>query len=136
MSLTKVTTLPFGVSCFFYIYIYAFSRCFYPKRLTIAFRLYIFISMCVPCESKPTTFCAADCNALPLMPQRKHLLSMHQRIRKNNASQFHKIIENHNCFKLLLCRYISCDDYNLKLDVKIPIFLILFKLFIFKGMLS
>ncbi len=29
------------------IYIYAFSRRFYPKRLTIAFRLYIFISKCV-----------------------------------------------------------------------------------------
>ncbi len=32
---------------YIYIYIYAFSRRFYPKRLTIAFRLYIFISMCV-----------------------------------------------------------------------------------------
>ncbi len=31
-----------------YIYIYAFSRRFYPKRLTIAFRLYIFVSICVP----------------------------------------------------------------------------------------
>ncbi len=26
----------------YFIYIYAFSRRFYPKRLTIAFRLYIF----------------------------------------------------------------------------------------------
>ncbi len=39
-----------------YIYIYAFSRCFYPKRLTIAFRLYIFISTCVPWESNPQPF--------------------------------------------------------------------------------
>ncbi len=39
-----------------YIYIYAFSRCFYPKRLTIAFRLYIFISICVPWESNPQPF--------------------------------------------------------------------------------
>ncbi len=29
---------------YIYIYIYAFSRRFYPKRLTIAFRLYIFVS--------------------------------------------------------------------------------------------
>ncbi len=36
--------------------IYAFSRRFYPKRLTIAFRLYIFISMCVPWESNPQPF--------------------------------------------------------------------------------
>ncbi len=36
-----------------YIYIYAFSRRFYPKRLTITFRLYIFISTCVPWESNP-----------------------------------------------------------------------------------
>ncbi len=40
----------------FYIYIYAFSRRFYPKRLTIAFRLYIFISTCVPWESNPQPF--------------------------------------------------------------------------------
>ncbi len=38
------------------IYIYAFSRCFYPKQLTIAFRLYIFISTCVPWESNPQPF--------------------------------------------------------------------------------
>ncbi len=37
-------------------YIYAFNRRFYPKRLTIAFRLYIFISMCVPWESNPQPF--------------------------------------------------------------------------------
>ncbi len=36
----------------FTFYIYAF----YPKRLTIAFRLYIFISMCVPWESNPQPF--------------------------------------------------------------------------------
>ncbi len=39
-----------------YIYIYAFSRRFYPKRLTIAFRLYNFISMCVPWELNPQPF--------------------------------------------------------------------------------
>ncbi len=39
-----------------YIYIYAFSRRFYPKRLTIAFMLYIFISTCVPWESNPQPF--------------------------------------------------------------------------------
>ncbi len=32
---------------YIYIYIYAFSRRFYPKRLTIAFRLYNFISMLI-----------------------------------------------------------------------------------------
>ncbi len=39
-----------------YIYIYAFSRRFYPKRLTILFRLYIFISTCDPWESNPQPF--------------------------------------------------------------------------------
>ncbi len=38
------------------IYMYAFSRRFYPKRLTIAFRLYIFFSMCVPWELNPQPF--------------------------------------------------------------------------------
>ncbi len=36
--------------------IYAFIRRFYPKRLTITFRLYIFISMCVSWESNPQPF--------------------------------------------------------------------------------
>ncbi len=39
-----------------YIYIYAFSRRFYPKRLTSAFKLYICISMCVLWESNPQPF--------------------------------------------------------------------------------
>ncbi len=41
---------------FIYIYIYAFSRRIYPKRLIIAFRLYIMCSLGI----EPTTFCAAD----------------------------------------------------------------------------
>ncbi len=45
-----------GGESFIYIYIYTFSRHFYPKRLTIAFRLYIFISTCVPWESNPQPF--------------------------------------------------------------------------------
>ncbi len=40
----------------FNINIYAFSRHFYPKRLTIAFRLYIFINTCVSWESNPQPF--------------------------------------------------------------------------------
>ncbi len=37
-----------------YIYIYAFSRHFYPKRLTVHSGLYIcIVSMCVPWESNP-----------------------------------------------------------------------------------
>ncbi len=35
---------------------FTFSRRFYPKRLTLAFRLYIFISICVPWESNPQPF--------------------------------------------------------------------------------
>ncbi len=35
---------------------FTFIRRFYPKRLTITFRLYIFISMCVPWESNPQPF--------------------------------------------------------------------------------
>ncbi len=46
----------YTINAVYYIYIYAFSRRFYPKRLTIAFRLYIFISMCVPWESNPQPF--------------------------------------------------------------------------------
>ncbi len=40
----------------FSTFTFTFSRRFYPKRLTIAFRLYIFISTCVPWESNPQPF--------------------------------------------------------------------------------
>ncbi len=39
-----------------YIYIYAFSRRFYPKRLTVHSGYTCFISMCVPWESNPQPF--------------------------------------------------------------------------------
>ncbi len=42
------------------IYIYAFSRHFYPKRLTIAFRLYIFYQYLCSLGIEPTIFCAAN----------------------------------------------------------------------------
>ncbi len=51
------------VTLYIYIYIYAFSRRFYPKRLTIAFRLYIFISTCVPWESNQCQATTASWNA-------------------------------------------------------------------------
>ncbi len=44
----------------FCIYIYAFSRRFYPKRLTIAFMLYIFHQYVCSLGIEPTTFCAAN----------------------------------------------------------------------------
>ncbi len=39
-----------------YIYIYAFSRRFYPKRLTVHSGYTFFISMCVPWELNPQPF--------------------------------------------------------------------------------
>ncbi len=48
------------VHIYIYIYIYAFSRRFYPKRLTIAFRLYICNQYVCSLGIEPTTFCAAD----------------------------------------------------------------------------
>ncbi len=48
------TALPFFfVLTNIIIYIYACSRRFYPKRLTV---LYIFVSMCVPWELNPQPF--------------------------------------------------------------------------------
>ncbi len=40
----------------YYIYIYAFSRCFYPKRLTVHSGYTCFITMCVPWELNPQPF--------------------------------------------------------------------------------
>ncbi len=52
------------ISQFWLIYseftFYAFSRWFYPKRLTIAFRLYIFNQYLCSLGIEPTTFCAAN----------------------------------------------------------------------------
>ncbi len=38
------------------IYIYAFSRCFYPKQLTVHSGYTFFVSMCVPWELNPQPF--------------------------------------------------------------------------------
>ncbi len=43
-----------------YIYIYAFIRCFYPKRLTVLFRLYMFLSVCVFPGKWTHNLCAAN----------------------------------------------------------------------------
>ncbi len=63
------------ISLYIYIYIYAFSRRFYPKRLTIAFRLYIFISICVPWESNPQPF-ALLTQCSPTEPHRNIMSSI------------------------------------------------------------
>ncbi len=39
-----------------YIYFYAFSRRFYPKRLTVHSGYHFFVSMCVPWELNPQPF--------------------------------------------------------------------------------
>ncbi len=52
LSKSDIVHILFCVIVNIYIYIYAFSRRFYPKRLTIAFRLYIFISMLRPTEAQ------------------------------------------------------------------------------------
>ncbi len=46
--------------CFPYSIYCTFSRRFYPKRLTIAFRLYIFNQYVCSLGIEPTTFCATD----------------------------------------------------------------------------
>ncbi len=62
-----------------YIYIYALSRRFYPKRLTITFRLYIFISKCVPWESNPQPFALlTQCSTTE--PHRNNKLTYKQNI--------------------------------------------------------
>ncbi len=45
---------------FLIIYIYAFSRRFYPKRLTVHSGYTHFVSMCVYLGIEPTTLCAAN----------------------------------------------------------------------------
>ncbi len=54
------------------IYIYAFSRCFYPKRLTVHSSYTFFVSMCVPWESNPQPLHYLR-NALTTKPQ-EHLV--------------------------------------------------------------
>ncbi len=49
-------------------YIYAFSRCFYPKRLTVHSGYTFFVSMCVPWESNPQPL-RCKRNALTTEPQ-------------------------------------------------------------------
>ncbi len=56
--LKPVAGITFEMSSFCaYIYIYAFSRRFYPKRLTVHSGYTFFASMCVPWELNPQTLC-------------------------------------------------------------------------------
>ncbi len=45
---------------YIYIYIYEFSRRFYPKRLTVPFRIYIFLSVHVFSGNRTHNLCAAN----------------------------------------------------------------------------
>ncbi len=54
--LWTVTPLIYILGQILNIYIYAFSRRFYPKRLTVHSGYTFFISMCVPWESNPQPF--------------------------------------------------------------------------------
>ncbi len=56
-------------------YIYAFSRRFYPKWLTITFRLYIFYQYVCSLGIEPTTFCAADAMFYHWAIQELHIVS-------------------------------------------------------------
>ncbi len=56
----KYRKVPWHCHMLTHIYIYIFSRHFYPKRLTIAFRLYIFNQHLCSLGIEPTTFCAAN----------------------------------------------------------------------------
>ncbi len=51
---------PTSLDLAIHIYIYAFSRCFYPKRLTLysiySYSFYIFVSSCFPWESNPRSW--------------------------------------------------------------------------------
>ncbi len=55
---------------YIYIYSYAFSRRFYPKRLIQAIHYFIFVSMCVPWQWNPQPFvlirhCHESCPCTP-----------------------------------------------------------------------
>ncbi len=59
---------PVDLQEYFNIYIYAFSRRFYPKRLTVHSGYTFFVSMCVPWESNPQPL-RCQHNALTTEPQ-------------------------------------------------------------------
>ncbi len=60
-----------------FIYIHAFSRCFYPKQLTVHSGYTFLISMCVPWESNPRPFALlTQCSTTE--PHRNTVLSMIQ----------------------------------------------------------
>ncbi len=80
-----------------YIYIYAFSRRFYPKRLTIAFRLYIFVSICVPWESNPQPFALlTQCSTIE--PHRNTYTNVYVFGYMNGCSNGHKYLHAINVF--------------------------------------
>ncbi len=70
---------------------YTFIRRFYPKRLTITFRLYIFISMCVPWDSNPQPFALlTQCSTTE--PHRNIYLAIYFFIKQNKINKIHASI--------------------------------------------
>ncbi len=67
---------------------YAFSRRFYPKRLTIAFRLYIFISTCVPWESNPQPFVLLKQCSTTEPHRNRRQLSWHHDVSLSTSSKY------------------------------------------------
>ncbi len=83
------------------LYIYAFSRCFYPKWLTVHSGNTFFVSMCDPWELNPQPFCAAANAMLHHRATGTHIISNRyglilcwertQHILINSYSQYNQI---------------------------------------------
>ncbi len=66
---------------------FTFIRCFYPKRLSIAFRLYIFISMCVLWESNPQPFAQlTQCSTTESHRNKIYWMSIYYAVNGNQGS--------------------------------------------------
>ncbi len=70
------------------IYAFAFSRCFYPKGLTVhsGYTIFFFIGICVPWELNPQPFALLTRNALSLS-HRNHWYTGDKHKRNNNNSK-------------------------------------------------
>ncbi len=84
----------FFLCIYIFIYIYAFSRRFYPKRLTIAFRLYIFNQyLCILWESNPQPFAlVTQCSTTEPQEQEMHFILIY--LGKNSIVHLSVIIHN------------------------------------------
>ncbi len=103
-----------------YIYIYAFSRRFYPKRLTVHSGYTCFVTMCVPWESNPQPFALLTQCSTTEPQEHQNDQTQEQFIPSSNPSHEHLTLNvehtTHNTIYIIYSSHIHIFHFNLHIS--------------------